>query len=457
MKISNLQSKPGGPRKNSPGSSDGARMTKAHPTIVVSDHSSPLIRGNLIFDVGASCDPEGMSGITAVTNRLLLRGTRQKTRVQFENEVEQLGGQLVANTMSETCNISGNFLRREMDDWFELVTEAIGQPRFDPAECKRTIREFCLEWDAILEDDAQLGRAVLKRALFGESPYGHVSIGRRSEIKSLDSDIISEHFAKNFTSSRLLLAGAGDITQTELETKSAQLRASLPSSNLPIDQRTAPLNTSHRIMVINKPDRRQSQLITSRALPLTTQRSLTGYQTLALIFGGTFSSRLVQQLRVNRGISYGAHCWTTAFRKHLLVNSHADVDSEHVLDATIEIHRLWDVFLENGPTDEELSFAKDHQLNSLPFGLETASMEMAQRVRAHLMGRAFLSMQEKVSLIKSLSKHSLLDERRSLMGKIRGATVIVGTVEKSIVSKLQAHFPETAIEMHQWDDLDWLT
>ena len=66
-------------------------------------------------------------------------------------------------------------------------------------------------------------------------------------------------------------------------------------------------------------------------------------------------------------------------------------------------------------------------------------------------------MQEKVSLIESLSKHSLLDERQSLMGKIKDATVIVGTVEKSIVSKLQAHFPETDIEMYHWDDLDWLT
>ena len=432
-------------------------MTKGHTTIVVSDHDSPLIRGNLIFDVGASCDPKGMSGITAVTNRLLLRGTRKKTRIEFENEVEQLGGQLVANTMSETCNISGNFLRREMQNWFELLAEAIGEPKFDPIECKRTIRELCLEWDTILEDDAQLGRAVLKRALFGDSPYGHISIGRRSELQSLDSGIIREYFSQKFTSKRLLVAGAGDITQQELEAKSAQLAAVLPSSHLAIDRKTAPLDASHRIIVINKPDRRQSQLVTCCAVPLTNQCSLTSYQTLALIFGGTFSSRLVQQLRVNRGISYGSHCWTTAFRKHLLVNCHADVDTEHVLDAAIEIQSLWNIFLEDGPTDEELSFAKDHHLNSLPFGLETASMEMAQRVRAHLLGRVFLSMEEKVSLIESLSKHSLLDERKSLMGTIKSATVIVGTLEKPIVSKLQAHFPEAAIEMYHWDDLGWLT
>ena len=83
------------------------------------------------------------------------------------------------------------------------------------------------------------------------------------------------------------------------------------------------------------------------------------------------------------------------FMQHLLVNCHADVDSGTRFRCSNRNSQIVECFLENGPTNEELSFAKDHQLNSLPFGLETASMEMAQRVRAHLLGRAFLSMREK--------------------------------------------------------------
>ena len=302
-----------------------------HPTIVdVTDTSTPLARIVFHFRGGASQDPVGLEGLTCLMNRLMIRGTQNLSRSEYEDRVEQLGVNLVPTCGSSSLSLGGSLHSRHASNWFELVHSAFTEPRFDEAEIERGKRELIAEFDMLFDEDGSLGRFFLKQALYRNTPYGRSILGTPESLTKITRQDLVNHRKNIYAQQRLLVGCPGDIKGDSIQKSLEHVITSLPLGsalelpNVELGERTT------RVVIVNKPDRTQCQIFSGQLVPGASSTAMLPYQFGALVLGGTFTSRLIQSLRVERGLSYGAYSWLSADEMSSGLFCNADIASDRI-------------------------------------------------------------------------------------------------------------------------------
>lgn len=408
-----------------------------HPTIVhVEDTSTPLARIVLHFLGGASQDPAGFEGLTCLMNRLMIRGTRQHARAEYEDLVEQLGVNLVPTCGASSLSIGGSLHRRHASTWFNLIQAAFTMPLFDPEEIERGKRELLAEFDTLFDEDASLGRFFLKQALFKGTPYGRSILGTPESLKRITREGLLAHRHQTYTQHNLLVGCAGDAGGESVQAPLAQLIQSLPTG-VPVQLPKFTLSScSTRVVIIDKPDRAQCQVFSGQLVPGASQATILPYQFGALVLGGTFTSRLIQKLRVERGLSYGAYAWLSTDQMYSGLFTHADVAGDRIDEGVAVLLESLDTLARDGITEAEFDFGKQHILKGMPFGLETASMEAAQKVRLALLGRNIADFDRRVELVNALEIGAVQTAMQSLLTQGSRVILLVCTYDEKTKAKL---------------------
>ena len=203
--------------------------------------------------------------------------------------------------------------------------------------------------------------------------------------------------------------------------------------------------------MVHKPSRSQCQLFTGQLIPGTDAGSLLPYQVGALVLGGTFSSRLTQTMRVDKGLCYGAHAWLSVERTCGGLFTHTDVDTQRIDEALIILTDLLDTYAKEGPRHEEFEFARNAILKGIPFGLETASMEVAQRVRLRLLGRDPSILDRKKEMLESLSLRDVREAMSNLRAFGERLTVLVCSYEGDTRRRLDPILNGFDVTHVHWD------
>lgn len=403
------------------------------------------------FVGGAASDPPSHEGLACLTNRMLLRGTVRRTRAEFENTIEHLGVNLIPSCGVGSLSIGGSLLGRHTNTWFELVEEALCQPRFESEEVERAKRELISEQRLLLDDDAQIGRLVLKEHLFAGSRYAHSALGTQASVERIQAEHIRAYAAQAYTQSRLLMSCSGDIESANFQQHLSKITNSLPVGEewqlpLPPDE-----IKRKKVIILDKPSRSQCQVFTGQRTLGADDGSLLPLQVGALILGGTFSSRMVQELRVEKGLCYGAYAWVGAERQCGGFFTHADVSAEKVDEAVVSLNALIDEFMAKGPTEPEFTFAQSAILKGMPFGLETAAMEAAQRTRLRLLGRDSSELDRKEASVKALTQADVQLSLNRLSKIGERVMVIVCSYTEPIARKLAPLIEDADVVYLDWN------
>ncbi|MGB0645608.1 MAG: M16 family metallopeptidase [Bradymonadia bacterium] len=411
-------------------------MIKLPAKVCVEDNATPLARIVFHFMGGSSEDPHGKEGLTSLTNRLILRGTETLCRAQYEDQLEQLGVNLVPTCSASSLSIGGSLHKRHAAQWFELLKGALTRPAFAHDEVERGKREMLAEFDAIFDEDASLGRYILDKALFKDTPYGRSGLGTPDSLERIQRDDLIEHHRKAYAQHRLLVGCAGDVGGDPIQGPLKELINCLPHGHTP-QLPILPLKTRHtKVIIIDKPDRSQCQIFTGQLVSGARDGQMLPFQFGALTLGGNFSSRLVQKLRIERGLSYGAYAWLRTDQTVSALFTHADVAHDSVGEGLSVLLNAQDELEQEGVSDAEFEFGKRHILKGMAFGLETASMEVAQKIRLGLLGRNIKDFEKRVSMIESLEQSAVQDAMKSLSLKGKRVIVLVCTYDETTQRQL---------------------
>ncbi|MEZ4466619.1 MAG: insulinase family protein [bacterium] len=199
------------------------------PFIVVTDESTPLVHLHLWFPVGPPLDPAGMEGLTALTIRSLIRGTRRRSRAEVEEEVEGLGSELVTMTQRQAIGIGGTLLSRHLERFIAILTEVVTEPAFTDAEIHKTLREMYAELETLVDDDSALARRWFRRSLFEGTPYAHGTNGWKESLARITPDDVRAWHGQWLTRASLVVGASGPLDQGGVKTALAPLLAALPA------------------------------------------------------------------------------------------------------------------------------------------------------------------------------------------------------------------------------------
>lgn len=355
--------------------------------MIEESHALPLVDVELVLRTGSVHDPEGLEGLTRVAWRLVRMGTRRLRGHDVEEAIARLGARLSIEISTSYVAIHGAVIRRNLEPFFELLAGLVRAPAFRAADLTQVRREMLAELVAMRDNDRTLAARSFRRFLFQGHPYGRPVSGTAETLRAIRRSDVVEAYDRFFLGRNMLLAVAGDVTRGAIERLVERHLAGLPGGRPPRDRVPAPKRQKgRRVLVVDKPDRTQTQVFVGT---LGCKAGDPHYYPLVVgnaAFGGTFTSRLMQEVREKRGWSYGAYSRMGTDRQRDAWYMWTFPSAHQVVDCIRLELDLLDDLVAHGVSAGDHRFARRYLVNSHCFDVDTAPKRLEPRIDEDIFG-----------------------------------------------------------------------
>lgn len=377
-------------------------------------HEVPMVSFMLFLPAGSVFDPVGYEGLANFTALLLDKGAGDMSAEDISDKVASVGGELSVNAERDYTLVMGDFLSGDISMAIKLAATIVKDPTFFAGEIEK-LREIILaNIESEVERPYSLANREFRNFLLQDHPYGHPVNGYISSVKKIERDDIVDFYRKQYLPGGSVLAVAGDI---EGEDVLERVREEFGDweGGMGIPAITEGIDTlrmkeyegeTRKILVINKPGITQSQI---RIGNIAVGRKTPYYFPLLLantILGGGFTSRLMDEIRVKRGLSYGAGSYLNQYGFGGYFGIYT-FTKNNTLGETVDVALEQINKMRNTPvSEEELEKAAKYLSGLFPFDVET-SVDVAgwlARIRFyHLNGDFVENYRDKVTGVSSES------------------------------------------------------
>ncbi|MSP61066.1 MAG: insulinase family protein [Myxococcales bacterium] len=336
------------------------------------NHDLPLARVTVTLRTGATSDPEGQEGLAAFASELCRRGAAGRGREALDAAFEGLGASfdVVVDHDAITFDVEG--LSRNLDQAVALLADVLLRPDFPVAEADVLRRESHAALDELRDDDASLARRFHARHLFPAHPYGRPRSGTDASIDRLTAEGARRFFERAFAGGDLLFGFAGDLAPDRFQALLARHFGALRSGGAVHEVPPDPLFPSGlRLQIVDKPERTQSQILLGHPAPRWSDPDYLPLLVAAHAFGGTFTARLMTEIRVKRGLSYGASARMGLGRGAKAITVTVFPSLAQTPETLALVLDLWRAWVQDGVSDDEVAFAKTNLASAFGFQIAT--------------------------------------------------------------------------------------
>ena len=297
-------------------------------------YAVPLIAAQLIVRGGASAEGEADAGLATLTTSLLTHGTVTKSAVEIAQAVDGLGARLDAASGYDASVVSLTALTHVFEKAFALFDEIVRHPSFPEAEVERVRAKAIGDLALSYSNPSALARFVAQRVAFASSPYGHPVSGTAETLAVLDRDRVVAFHARHFRPDNATLIVGGDCAPEEAFALAERQFGGwrIPATPLPVPAPFVAPPPRARVVIVDKPDAGRTAVLVGR---VGIARRAAGYPAgvVATAVLSGYSGRLNQEVRVKRGLSYGAGAQLIARREPGLFLATTLVDHTKVEEA----------------------------------------------------------------------------------------------------------------------------
>lgn len=297
-------------------------------------YAVPIIAAQLIVRGGAAAESEAEAGLATLTTSLITQGTAKRSAVEIAQAVDGLGARLDAGSGYDAATVSVTALSHVFPAALALFDEIVRQPSFPAAEVERVRAKAIGDLALSYSSPSALARFVAQRVAFGSAPYGHPVAGTAETLASLGRERIVAFHARFFRPDNATLIVGGDCSPDEafalIERQFGDWR--VPATPLPVAASFTPPPARRRVVIVDKPDAGRTALLAGRVgIARRSKDYPAGVVATAVLSG--YSGRLNQEVRVKRGLSYGAGAQLIARREPGLFLASTLVDHTKVDEA----------------------------------------------------------------------------------------------------------------------------
>jgi len=362
------------------------RLTNGMEVIVAGKRELPLVSFALMARAGATGDPAGLPGLSSFTASMMDEGTATRSSQEISAAFEHIGTRLATEARKELTLLTAETLNRHWRHALGLAADVARNANFPEHELERVRRERLTDLRRAKDDAGFIAESNFGTLVFGAgSPYAHSNLGNEAAVEAVRrSDMVARH-AEGLRPDRLCLLVAGDITLDDAMAAAEEHFGDWQApSELPVVISGADVGNhgaGPRIYLIDKPAAAQS--VIRAGMPLV-DRGHPDYMALSVLnyaFGGQFSARLNQNLRQDKGYTYGYNSGISWYNAPSLLSSGGSVQTAVTREAVVEtLKEFADISGERPLTAEELHNAQTGLRLGYPAGFERPAQLLAQLV-----------------------------------------------------------------------------
>lgn len=403
----------------------------------VASDALPILDVQVDIPAGSGHDPQGKSGVAAITRGLLDAGVEAGAAAgdavldeeQIAGRVVDLGIKFGGGVDADRSSISLRTLSdpEQRDGGLALMRRLLAAPSFPEAvlarEKTRTIA-------AIQDAQTRPGTVLSKRfaaALYGEHPYGRTA-SAESVAAITRADIVAFH-RNNYTANDAVISMIGKISRAEAEEISAALADALPSRAMVQAVPPVPAPAAQTLRIPHP----SAQAHIAIGMPAV-RRSDPDYYALLVgnytLGGGGFVSRLMQEVREKRGYAYDVHSYFAPRKLEGPFQIGLQTRREQTDDALKVVHEVLGAYLQKGPSESELKAAKQYYIDGLSLRIDSNAKLLGYLSAIGFYGLPLTYIDDYPSIINAITAEQVRAAFASHVKESQLVTVIVGTEER---------------------------
>jgi len=370
---------------------------------------------------GSRLEPLEHGGISHFIEHLIFKGSEKYSAWDIARIFDDMGGEPNASTSKEHTLVNARFLDEDLDKAFEVIAEMVARPAFVDLDQER---EVVLEEVAMYEDSPpELVHDDLCEAVFGEHPLGRPIIGHSETLARLDLPTVRAYHDAHYVNPGIVVAAGGNIDHDRLCELTAKHFRPEPGAVVQRPELSAP--GIRHVARFSQKDTEQYHVCLGGPGPRRADPDRYAVFVVDTMLGGSWSSRLFQEVREKRGLAYSVYSYTSLFADAGLTAIYVGSREEAMEEALGVILEVLHDFGED-IAEEAIARAKNHLKGQLVISMESPGSRMQSLGRAVLMEQPILTVDEVLERIDAVTHDDVMAAVRRYYDPKKWSTVCIG-------------------------------
>jgi len=336
----------------------------------------PMIDIKITFDAGSNKDGD-IKGLSMLTHSLLDEGTSKMNSESIASTFESTGAIFNTSVNKDKSSISLRSLteKKYLDPSIKMFLKILSDSVFPQKEINlqkdRTI-------SSIIEDQtdpSEISMNLFFKEIYGNYPYAYPSIGMKNTLSKIKRKDIQNFYRNNINSTNAKIVIVSSLSNKEVISLAEKISKSLNNSELKKDDVSSSpkiLKNSKEKYIYKKFNSEQAHIyIGGLSIKRGSKYQLPLYVGNYIFGGSGFSARLMQELRVKRGLTYGVYSYIYPMKDVGPFVIGIETKAEQAQESVKLIHKMIKEFHKNGPSDKELKHAKEAIINGFPLRIDS--------------------------------------------------------------------------------------
>ncbi|MBC87264.1 MAG: hypothetical protein CL677_08810 [Bdellovibrionaceae bacterium] len=405
------------------------------------DKKLPYFSMSMLVGVGGVNDDEKTLGAASIVAGLLDKGTQQRSATEIANDYDRIGASFSASASYEYTIIGTSGLNLHTEQLIDSFGELVLEPKFANTELNRIKKQTLAGIRSSLDNPSGLASTSFRRILLDDYPYGRPLAGTLKSVSRIRKKDISKIYLRHYRPNNATLAVIGNYPDNTIQLIRKRFSAwkARPGGGVE-DMKLKPF-TGKKMYLVNKPGTKQTQIRMGFYGIKRTNPDYVGVRMATTILGGAFKSRLMDEIRVKRGLSYGASARMSAqtnedaftvstFTKHQTVGQ--------TIDVTLNVLQE---FYKNGVTDDELTMAKGLLKGQFPSVIETAEKLATNVLVLNHYGVDKNYLSDYIGKVDSYSKSEINGIIKKYLNP-KDIKIVLMTTKSEVMSQVKSYKPE---------------
>ena len=407
-------------------------------------HAVPLVSIVLSLRSGSAVEPPEKAGLARIAVRMLRRGCEGMTAEQIDFRIDALGAEMAVDTSPSTVAIHVQVIARNVDAFVDLLARLLATPTFPLQELERLKRETLAEIVEARDSDRSVAQKALQRTLFEGHPYGRNPGGTTAGVQAIGADDVLRFYRTFVVQGNAVVGIAGDVTPERAPELARKLVSALPRGERTADTVPEPtMRAGRHLLLADKPERTQTQILVATLGTAAHDEDHVPLLVANAVFGGTFTSRLMREVRSKRGWSYGASARILVDRRRqawVMWTFPAVTDAAPCVELSLQLMEAW---VKEGVTSRELSFITRYLVRSHAFDVDTAAKRLHQALDVELLGLPADYYSSWIDRVRAVTPEAASAAVRARIHPDDVLAVVVGTASQ-VLEPLRAAIPNLA-------------
>ncbi|MFA4964929.1 MAG: pitrilysin family protein [Thermoleophilia bacterium] len=370
---------------------------------------------------GSRLEPLELAGVSHFLEHLIFKGSAKYTASDIAHVFDDMGAEPNASTSKEHTLVNVRCLDEDLGTAFEVMSEMVARPSFADLDQER---EVVLEEVAMYEDSPpELIHDDLCEAVFGEHPLGRPIIGHSETLARCDLDAVRAFHGSHYVNPGIVIAASGSVDHERLcELTAAHFRAE-PGAVI-ARPALSPPGIRH-VARFSRKDTEQYHVCLGGPGPRRTDPDRYAVFVVDTILGGSWSSRLFQEVREKRGLAYSVYSYTSLYHDAGLTAVYFGSREEAVEEAMrVILDEL--AAIQDGIDEESITRARNHLKGQLVLSMESPGNRMQSLGRAVLMEQPVLTVDEVLAHLDAVTAADVMVAVRKYYDPKKWSTACIG-------------------------------